>query len=386
MQAIAGWIGLVFEHMPTFVVLGVGIQLVWGYAIQTIADKEEVAHSWMAWVPLLQVYPLIAAGGSFSRFLGIMALGILAIMSSALLGPIGLLLALAWCVWLVSFFVQLCWNTAEKRGVAGWVGLLAFVPLMNVPAYLYIAFHDGPVPPHRVGMLLGFVFMVLPAIPQYQNARELAKLGPQLPAMAAAAESEDQEGMLRLMRGWFEAMEGMQGLDASDAGRDAMSRAMADLTAAIEGEGAGESTREGDDDAGQVSEDGLPPAAHRPPVFEKAELRAVSVRFQCAPGTRERGAHPPRAYRRWCERVDPVRGVVRHGGYASWHADGQLRRVGVYQDGKRQGVWTRWSNKGVKQAQAEYQDGLQHGFQLTWDETGHYYHQVRYVKGEPVAG
>ena len=34
----------------------------------------------------------------------------------------------------------------------------------------YIAFHDGPVPPHAVGVLLGIVFFVLPSIVEVRKA------------------------------------------------------------------------------------------------------------------------------------------------------------------------------------------------------------------------
>jgi hypothetical protein len=144
---------------------------------------------------------------------------------------------------------------------------------------------------------------------------------------------------------------------------------MAELAAAMETD---------DESAPSGRGNAVPPAALVP------ERAPTSAFFECPEGTRERGARPPRGSERWCERLNPVRGRVRHGGYASWHRAGGLHETGRYRNGDRDGVWTRWYANGGMQAQAEFRDGLQHGFQIEWDESGRRKREIRFVEGKPV--
>ena len=261
------------------------------------------------------------------------------------------------------------WNTAEKRGVSGWIGLLAFVPLVNIVAYLYIALHDGPVAPSRAGLMLGFVCFVLPAFPEFRKAQEIAQLGRQFGPMAAAAERGDEAAMQRMMYEMMETMQGMEGFEEQGGDPNAMERAMKELAAAM--------GRGGESEASE-------PERATPPVVEVPELAPIPPFFECSEGTRERGARPPKGFERWCERQDPARGGIRHGGYASWHRSGQVHETGLYRDGDRHGVWTRWYPNGAKQTQAEFQNGRQHGFQLDWNESGRRLREIRFADGTPV--
>jgi hypothetical protein len=364
-----GLFGFVFENLVFIFALFVLFELVFCYTVQAIADKQNLPASWMAWVPLLQLYPMVMAGSSsFQPFLVLMGAGIAAVILGALLGPLGILLAVAWGVWALVYFIQLFWNTAEKRGVSGWVGLLAFVPLVNLVAYLYIALHDGPVAPSRAGLLLGFVCFVMPAFPEFRKAQEIAQLGRQFGPMAAAAEQGDEAAMQRMMYEMMEEMQGMEGFE-EQGDPNAMAQAMKELAAAM---------GRGGESAASEPERAIPPAPEVP------ELAPVSPFFDCPEGTRERGARPPQDYERWCERRDPARGAIRHGGYASWHRSGQVHVTGLYQNGDRHGVWTRWYPNGTRETQAEFQNGRQHGFQLDWSESGLRLREVRFADGKPV--
>jgi hypothetical protein len=369
MERAFGMFGFVFENLVLFFAFFVLLELVFCYTLQAIADKQNLPFSWMAWVPLLQLYPMVMAGSSsFQPFLALMAAGIAAVILGALLGPLGMLLAVAWSAWALVYFVQLSWNTAEKRGVSGWIGLLAFVPLVNLAAYLYIALHDGPVAPSRPGVMLGFVCFVVPAFPEFLKAREIAQLGQQLGPMAAAAEQGDEAAAQRMMVEMMETMQGMEGVEQQgDPG--AMERAMRQLAAAI--------GRDGESAAGESE------PAH-PTVIPVPELTPVSPLFECPEGTRERGARPPEGFERWCARQESGRRAVRHGGYASWRRSGQVHVTGLYRDGAREGVWTRWYPNGSKQTQAEFRNGRQDGFQIDWNESGRRLREVRFVAGEPV--
>ena len=370
MQQAFGMFGFVFENLVFIFVLFVLLELVFCYTLEAIADKQGLSTSWMAWVPLLQVYPMVMAGSaSFQPFLVLMAAGVAAAIVGALLGPLGTLLALAWCAWAIVYFVQLCWSTAERRGVSGWIGLLAFVPLVNFAAYLYIAFHDGTVAPSRLGLVFGFVFFVLPAFPEFRKAQEIGQLGRHFEPMATAAEQGDEASMRRTMFEMMQTMQGMEGFEQQGGDAGAMSKAMKELAASIGG--SGESAASEREDA---------PAA----VVEVPELAPISPYFECPAGTRERGARPPKGVERWCERQDPARGRIRHGGYASWHRNRRVHQTGLYKDGVRHGVWARWFEKGGQQTLAEFQDGRQHGFQLDWNESGRRLREIRFANGEPV--
>jgi hypothetical protein len=370
MQHAAEMLGFLFENLVTIFALVVLLELGFCYTLQTIADKQDVAHSWLAWVPLLQLHPLLRSGGASSlSFLGLLAAGIAAIILGALIGPLGGLLALAWAGWALIFFGRVFWNTAENRHVSGWIGLLAFLPLINFFAYLYIAFHDGPVAPSRLGVVLGVILIVLPAYPELRKARELGELGRQFGPMAAAAEQGDDQTMTRLMYGMVQKMQTMEGFEAPEGDPDAMSRMLEQLSEAM-----------GTNGESAVGDDGRSAA----PPLEAPELESISPYFECPEGTREGGAAPPLGFERWCEWSDPARGEVRHGGYASWHRNAGVHETGAFVSGKREGVWTRWNERGRMQTQAEFEDGLQHGFQIDWDESGTRLREIRFARGEPV--
>jgi len=363
-------LGFFLENLVYIFALLVLLQLVFCYALQVIADKLGLPNSWMAWVPLLQIYPLIRTGSpSFQPFLLLLATGVAAAIAGALLGPLGGFLAVAWSAWALAYFGQLCWNTAESRGVSGWIGLLAFLPLVNLIAYLYIAFHDGPMPPSRLGLALGLVCIVLPAVPEARKAQEIAQLGRQFGPMASAAKQGDQDAMTRMLHEMMQTMQGMEGFETRGGDPGGMSKALTQLAAAMGRDGESEAGGRGD----AIS-----------PVIEVPELVSISELFECPEGTRERGAAPPSGFERWCERLDPAPGRVRHGGYASWHRNRLPHETGLYRNGDRVGVWTRWYASGGKQAQAEFRDGLQQGFQIDWDESGRRQREVRFVRGEPV--
>jgi len=353
MEHIPAALGLFFEHLFAIVLAGLLLSLLLCYAIQVNADKLQVPAPWLAWIPLLQIYPLVKSGGASFLHCVVMVLAVVpAALLAAVLGPLGFAVLLVWFVWMLVFFVQVYWNTAVERGTSGWVGILAMLPGAGVLAHLYVALHDGPAAPSRVGLVLGLVFFVLPAIPQLQDARHMRTLAGDLDAVAAASERGDGEGMARRMQSMLETMRRMNSFE-SEGDPDAMSRALSKL---------------GD-------------AAATGAAGDAQELEAVSPSFACPEGTVERGAAPPDGLERWCER-----GGVRHGGYASWFADGDLRETGRYRDGERTGVWTRWFATGGKRAQAEFAHDREHGLVVTWDEFGRLQQTARFREGRPADG
>lgn len=341
MENLPNVLALFLEYLPAILLAGLFVSLLSCYALQTVADKLEQPYSWMAWVPLLQTYPLVKAGDqSFPHFVGLMLAIIPVGLVAALAGPFGAVLMLLYLAWILVFFVRLLWHTAEARGVSGWIGILVMIPLVGPLFYLYIAFHDGPVAPSKAGLVLGLLFYVLPTIPQLQQARQLGMQIERMASASAVGREGEMDGMTRGLRDMFAGMQTPEVIES-----------------------------EGDAGAFETTPRELP------------ELVAAPASFECPDGTRERGAEPPKGYERWCERDGR-----RHGGYVAWHRDGPVSATGTYADGERVGVWTRWFASGGKQAQAQFVDGREHGLVLTWDALGRPLQMARFLEGRPDDG
>jgi hypothetical protein len=160
------WIApLIFSVLVTATVL----QLLWAHSLSAIARKNDLGSMMevFAWVPLLQLVPMLAVGGgAVGRALlglSVIIVGNVAVFSAAAMLGEGLSPALTGiallCTMLIctGYFMQIYWNTAAHPGLPGWVGILMFVPLVNFFVYRFIAFHDGWARPHVAGMILGTV-------------------------------------------------------------------------------------------------------------------------------------------------------------------------------------------------------------------------------------
>lgn len=171
-------LGFLSGFMIAILVMVVVLQLVYAYALQCLATKNDMSSlaETLAWLPILNVYPfIVSCGGSFPRFLigsaayvgGAIGLGFLSSGGGTLsmvAGGLGLLGTLG----VLFYFGRLFWGMAERRGLPGFVGLLNFVPVVNFFVFPYIAFHDGFSPVNRVGAALGFLLIAGPAFGQYQ--------------------------------------------------------------------------------------------------------------------------------------------------------------------------------------------------------------------------
>ncbi len=166
------------------VLVGLG-QLFWTYCIGVIAQKTDQSSFMqvLAWIPLLQIAPTLAAGGgSIGRFvIGTIALVIgnaALIAVSTQLGSAfgrsiaGLGLALTALLGLF-YFGRIACNTAIARNLPGWMGLLLFVPILNFFVYAYFALHDGWIGPHKVGLAVGSVLILGSLAPSFEVVRML---------------------------------------------------------------------------------------------------------------------------------------------------------------------------------------------------------------------
>jgi len=176
MRPCMEWIG---SFLLGILVFSCVLQLFWAHALSAIARKtgQNDLMQMIAWIPLLQLAPMLAAGGgSVLRFLAAMVAlaignGVLLVVAAFLGDAFGSGLAALGigvsALIAVGYFGGLFWRMAVARELSGWVGLLLFVPIVNFFVYPYIAFHDGWVGPHKIGLLFGLIITLASSAPSF---------------------------------------------------------------------------------------------------------------------------------------------------------------------------------------------------------------------------
>jgi hypothetical protein len=170
-------------------VLLCALQLFWAHTISAIAEKTDQSELMqvLAWIPLLQLAPTLAAGGSsVGRFLAVtfvVLVGNGALLAAAsILGsslgnvmvPAGLGLSGLLCLF---YFGRVASQTATARDLPGWLGLGVFIPVLNFFVYPYIAFHDGWVRPNKVGFAIGSVLILASTAPTFLAVQNFNQAG-----------------------------------------------------------------------------------------------------------------------------------------------------------------------------------------------------------------
>ena len=88
--------------------------------VQTIAKKTNTPNEWLAWIPIANLYLLCKMAGRSGY-------------------------------WTIGFFVPLLnviliilwwWTVAEKRNKLGWLGILMFIPVINIIVISFLAFSE----------------------------------------------------------------------------------------------------------------------------------------------------------------------------------------------------------------------------------------------------
>ncbi len=321
------------------------------------------------------------------------------------------------------YLARIAMGTAERRGLSRWLGLLSFVPLANIVAYPYFAFHDGFRAPNKAGLVLGLLLAFGPLPGQIAMVNALTAHAQE------AAQSDLGNGVTlqQAMGGLGAAMEigaqlsAIEQMDPTDPEQAArMSESIAALRdrlaqdrAAIGEEVAVEMDRMLREQETRLQASGTasgspqvvvaasnrpakpaprraaPPAPPSPPLTASIQRHgddgfAVPVAPACPPGTELRGAAPPAGTREWCERVGVDAGI-KHGWMTEYHDNGNPAVAGEYRDGLRVGVWTRYYEDGTKRAQAEFEDGLQHGVLISWGPDGSKIYEQYFEGGAPAS-
>jgi hypothetical protein len=421
--------------LVAFVVISAIAQLAMSYALQVISEKNELPEfaSFLSWIPILNLYPLIrCGGGDFRKFVlgavGCVVLAGAAGAMSAAVGPIigGVLVAVL-AIAVVVYFTRIIMNTAESRGISKWFGLLAYVPIANFFVYPYIAFHDGFRAPHKIGVAIGLLVAIGPIPGQLKlletlehgaTAFEQAQEG-DFAALAEATEGTELGAMLEQMGPAIEIASGLAALEtmnASDPEQAAMMRTRADglrqklaqagdaldpnaktefeqmlqqIDARLAQSGGDAAMPQSElAQAGDFAAQAAPaPLVLTAPITDSIQRQGdlgydVPTTVPCATGTQAHGAAPPESNRQWCSTAN---GGLKHGWLTEWHENGQPAMAGEYQEGLKVGIWTRWHENGTKRAQAEFHQGQQDGALIAWNDQGAKVHESNFVEGTPAS-
>ena len=406
-----------------FALIAATIQVVFSYALQVIAEKNELPDlaAFLAWIPLLNLYPLIrCGGGSFTKFLigtvvglGLVAgAGVAAATSDvASLGAGAAIGAGVFALVAVIYMARIVMATAESRGLSKWLGLLTFVPLLNVVVYPYIAFHDGFRAPNKIGLILGLLLAFGPLPGQLKMLETFGQQAKQFeavfnavdPSQFDAASLQNAMGDLGATLEMGEQLAMLEGMASADPEQmdEQMERMQQELAEIGEDSDEDSMVPELQATADPMS-DPVPdtPIGDRtgrgmaPPPASRATTASIGRDSErgfaipespgCPPGTVSKGSGPPSGLELWCERVGVDDGM-KHGWLSTWHENQSPAMAGEYRDGLRVGVWTRWYPSGGKRVQAEFVDGVQHGAMIAWDGHGVKVHETRFSAGVLVA-
>lgn len=74
-------------------------------------------------------------------------------------------------------------------------------------------------------------------------------------------------------------------------------------------------------------------------------------------------------------------GMVNHGHFQRWHANGQLAEDGHYLAGQRHGRYAVVAESGLKETEVEYRRGVKHGESLAFTKGGQIKERAHYVDG-----
>lgn len=88
------------------------------YCFFLICKKGNASTAGLAWIPFLQVIPLLQAAGMSPWWI-----------LSIIVPPIAFIIAIVWC-----------FRLAKALGKSAWVGFFLLLPVTNLFAYLYLAF------------------------------------------------------------------------------------------------------------------------------------------------------------------------------------------------------------------------------------------------------
>ena len=289
----------------------------------------------LARIPLLQIAPTLVAG-----------------LGLGLSGPLCLI-----------HFVRIARDTATARNLPAWMGILLFVPVVNLFVYPYFAFHDGWTRPNMIGAVIGLVLMLGGMAPIFQLRDAIEQEGGLTPKLLAAMSNG---GSQLLDDSDDQAMTGWVDLNSESNSIEALDRRGPNTATAL--------TLGPEHTTATFVYGSVPPDEPLP----------VQASESCTSGTETRTRQDEESEKEWCQLL-PEYGGLRHGWYTRYDRDGRPKSMAQYETGLSVGIWTRFFPSSQIRAQAQFRDGMQHGWVLVFDEAGQQTKAARFELGTRVA-
>jgi hypothetical protein len=142
------------------------MNLMLALCIYLIARKTGVSYAWMAWVPILNMFPLFGAAG-YRWYVGLLVIlvPVVALIPGFFIPPLMVIITIAVAIGLFVFFINLWMRICENLATSKWLGLLIIVPFVNLFLPPYLAFKKEPalegVRKLRPALITLIVFVVL---------------------------------------------------------------------------------------------------------------------------------------------------------------------------------------------------------------------------------
>lgn len=99
------------------VIFGIAIYVYTAWAVMTIGKKLKVKPTWLAWIPVANVFYLPMLAG-YEWYYGFLWIG-------SFIPAIGFLISIGLTIWW-------WWRISEARKKEGWMGILMAIPLVNL--------------------------------------------------------------------------------------------------------------------------------------------------------------------------------------------------------------------------------------------------------------
>jgi len=112
--------GMMAGMMGVMCVVYLLVYLYFALCIFKIAKKCGVENAWLAWIPIIQIVPLLQSAGKPIWWILLMLIPLVNIVVAII-------------VWM---------GVAERRGKPSWIGILIIVPIVNLFVPGYLAFTD----------------------------------------------------------------------------------------------------------------------------------------------------------------------------------------------------------------------------------------------------
>jgi len=125
----AGCVDAFVGIMPTLFLMGIGSYILEALILQSIYKKAGYSRPWMAWIPIVNVFPMLQLGGHSWTWIFILLI--------PFLGAIIFLIV----------YIKSLWRVFEMAGYDGALSLLTLIPFVNIIMLAIVAW-EKPVYPN----------------------------------------------------------------------------------------------------------------------------------------------------------------------------------------------------------------------------------------------